>query len=235
MMRCLIIDDEQLIRDLLEDNIRQLPFLQLVKSCKNALEAWDIIQKEPIDLLFLDVQMPRMSGLQFLSSLVNPPMVILVTAYREYALEGFNLQVIDYLLKPFSMDRFMKACSRANELFQLKQQQTSSATGYPDFFVHVEYTLVKITIADINYIEGLKDYIKIYLTSQDRPILTRMPMKTIKRKLPPNDFIRTHKSFLVAVKKITTVKRDAVCIGEKEIPVSPLYKENVTRLIHPSS
>ena len=234
-MRCLIIDDEQLIRDLLEDNIRQLPFLQLIKSCKNAIEAWGILQKESIDLLFLDVQMPRMSGLQFLSSLSHPPLVILVTAYREYALEAFDLQVVDYLLKPFSLERFMKACGKANELFQLKQQPASPVTAYPDFFVNVEYTLVKITIADILYIEGLKDYIKIYLNTQDRPVLTRMSMKAIEEKLPPSDFIRTHKSFLVSVKQITTVKRDFVCIGEKEIPVSPLYKEQVIHLIRPSS
>jgi len=235
MMRCLVIDDEQLIRDLLEDNIRQLPFLQLIKSCKNAIEAWDMLQKESVDLIFLDVQMPRMSGLQFLSSLSHPPLVILVTAYREYALEAFDLQVVDYLLKPFSMERFMRACSKANELFQLKQRSALPSTAYPDFFVNVEYTLVKITIADILYIEGLKDYIKIYLDTQDRPVLTRMSMKAMEEKLPPADFIRTHKSFLVSVKQITTVKRDFVCIGEKEIPVSPLYKEQVIRLIRPSS
>ena len=235
MMRCLVIDDEQLIRDLLEDNIRQLPFLQLIKSCKNAIEAWDMLQKESVDLIFLDVQMPRMSGLQFLASLSHPPLVILVTAYREYALEAFDLQVVDYLLKPFSMERFMRACSKANELFQLKQRSALPVTAYPDFFVNVEYTLVKITIADILYIEGLKDYIKIYLDTQDRPVLTRMSMKAMEEKLPPADFIRTHKSFLVSVKQITTVKRDFVCIGEKEIPVSPLYKEQVIRLIRPSS
>ncbi|GAA4803168.1 LytTR family DNA-binding domain-containing protein [Olivibacter ginsenosidimutans] len=235
MMRCLVIDDEQLVRDLLEDNIRQLSFLTFVKSCKNALEAWDILQKESIDLIFLDVQMPRMSGLQFLSSLSNPPLVILVTAYREYALEAFDLQVVDYLLKPFSLERFMKACSKANELFQLKQQQSSTEAAYPDFFVNVEYTLVKISITDILYIEGLKDYIKIYLATQDRPVLTRMSIKAMEAKLPPNNFIRTHKSFLISAQKVTAVKRDFICIGEKEIPVSPLYKEQVMHLIHPSS
>jgi len=231
MMRCIIVDDEQLVRDLLADNISRLPYLELVKSCKNALEAWDILQQDTIDLLFLDVQMPRLSGLQFLASLRNPPLVILVTAYREYALEAFNLQVVDYLLKPFSLERFMKACSRASELFQLKNHITASTEEFPDFFVNVEYTLVKIVITDIAYIEGLKDYIKIYLSGQEKPVLTRMTIKAIEEKLPPTDFVRTHKSFLVAAHKVTTVKRDFVCIGQKEIPLSPLYKENINRLI----
>lgn len=234
MMRAIIVDDEQLVRDLLEDSISQLSYLHLVKSCKNALEAWDIIQQEPIDLIFLDVQMPRLSGLQFLQSLDKPPLVILVTAYNEYALEGFNLQVVDYLLKPFSLDRFMKACSRANELFLLKNKTANPAEEYPDFFVNVEYTLVKIVISDINYVEGLKDYIKIYLSTSERPILTRMSIKAMEEKLPPTDFIRTHKSFLVAAKKITTVKRDFVCIERQEIPVSAYYKENVAHLIQRS-
>jgi DNA-binding LytR/AlgR family response regulator len=226
----MIVDDEPLVRDLLEDNISQLSYLYLVKSCKNALEAWDVIQQESIDLIFLDVQMPRLSGLQFLQSLDKPPLVILVTAYNEYALEGFNLQVVDYLLKPFSFERFIKACGRANELFQLKNKPADTEE-YPDFFVNVEYTLVKIIIADINYIEGLKDYIKIHLSTNERPILTRMSIKAIEEKLPPSQFIRTHKSFLVAAKKITTVKRDFVCIGSQEIPVSASYKEKIAHLI----
>lgn len=231
MMRCIVIDDEQLVRDLLEDNIRQLPFLQLVQTCKNALEAYDVLQREPIDLLFLDIQMPRLNGLQFLQSLQRPPLVILVTAYEQYAVEGFNLQVVDYLLKPFSFERFVKACHRASELFRLQHAQpvTNEAT---DFFVNVEYTLVKIVVADIEYIEGLKDYIKIYLSAAPRPVLTRMTMKAVEEKLPAGAFIRTHKYFLVAAKKITTVKRDLVCIGSKEIPVSEFYRENLNRLLN---
>lgn len=233
MIRCLVIDDEQLVRDLLEDNIRQLPFLQLIKTCKNALEAYDVLQHEQIDLIFLDIQMPRLSGLQFLKSLQRPPLVILVTAYEQYALEGFNLQVVDYLLKPFSFERFLQACNRANELYHLQQNATSSTGTITDFFVNVEYTLVKITVADIEYIEGLKDYIKIHLSSTPKPVLTRMTMKAIEEKLPSSAFVRTHKSFLVAAGKITTIKRDLVCIGKTDIPVSEFYKENVTRLLHP--
>lgn len=233
MIRCIAIDDEQLVRELLEDNINKLPFLQLVKTCKNAFEAMEVLQNEKIDLIFLDIQMPKLSGLQFLQSLNNPPMVILVTAYEQYALEGFNLNVVDYLLKPFSFERFLKACNRANELFQLQNQLPASGE-VKDFFVNVEYTLVKIVVADIDYIEGLKDYIKIHLSSLPKPVLTRMTMKAIEEKLPSSAFIRTHKSFLAAVSKITVVKRDFVCIGEKEIPISEFYKENLTRILNRS-
>ena len=232
MIKCIAIDDEKLVRDLLEDNIRQLPFLELIKTCKNALEAYEVLQTEQVDLIFLDIQMPGLSGLQFLQTLQHPPMVILVTAYEQYALEGFNQQVVDYLLKPFSFERFLKACNRANELFRLQNNQNEETNEIQDFFVNVEYTLVKIVVADIEYIEGLKDYIKIHLSTSDKPVLTRMTMKAMEEKLPANSFVRTHKSFLVVVQKITAVKRDFVCIGNKEIPVSEFYKENLRSRLH---
>src|SRR5688572_29207420 len=144
-MRCIIVDDEPLVRELLEDNVRQVPFLQLVKSCKNPLEALETLHKEQIDLIFLDIQMPGLNGLQFLQSLQNPPLVIMVTAYEKYAVEGFNLQVADYILKPFSFDRFLRACNRAAELLRMKNiAQLSEGVNNNDFYVNVEYTLVKI-------------------------------------------------------------------------------------------
>ena len=233
MMRCMVIDDESLVRELLEDNIRQIPFLQWVKSCKNALEATEALQTTPVDLLFLDIQMPRVNGLQFLQALTDPPLVILVTAYEQYALEGFNLHVADYLLKPFPFERFLRACNRAHELFRLQQQAgTAAPPALPaDFFVNVEYALVKIVVDEILYIEGVKDYIKIYLQSSARPVLTRMTLKAMEERLPPPAFIRIHKSFLVAVSKITTIKRDLVCIGDKEIPVSGSYKANLNQIL----
>jgi DNA-binding LytR/AlgR family response regulator len=232
MIRCIAIDDEQLVRELLEDSIRQIPFLQLVATCRNAMEALEVLQREQIDLLFLDIQMPRLNGLQLLQSLQHPPMVILVTAYEQYALDGFNLQVVDYLLKPFSFERFLKACNRANDLFRLQQGSSKPTEETHSFFVHVEYTQVKIVTAHITYIEALKDYIKIYLTNSPKPVLTRMTMKAMEEKLPAGAFIRTHKSYLVAVRQITTIKRDLVCIGDIEIPVSEFYKENVNKLLN---
>lgn len=232
MMRCIVVDDEPLVRELLEDNISQVPFLKLVRSCKSALEALETLQQEPIDLIFLDIQMPRLNGLQFLQSLNHPPLVIIVSAYEKYAVEGFNLQVADYLLKPFSFDRFLKACNRTAELFRVRQPaMPSEAVKNYDFFVHVDYSLVRIIVTDINYIQSLKDYIKIYLSSTTKPIVTRMPLKTIEAKLPAGAFIRTHRSFLVAISRITTIKRDVVCIGTTEIPISETFRENIIRML----
>lgn len=231
MMRCIIVDDEQLVRELLEDNIRQVPFLQLVKPCKNALEAVDIMQTGNIDLIFLDIQMPGLNGLQFMRSIKNPPLVILVTAYEKYALDGFDLNVVDYILKPFNFDRLLKAADRANELFKLKKGNSSPTNEASHFFVNVEYTLVKIIVSDITYVEGLKDYIKIHLSSSPKPVLTHMTMKAMEEKLASTGFIRTHKSYLVALSKITRVRRDFVCINEQEIPVSEFYKEGINRLV----
>jgi DNA-binding LytR/AlgR family response regulator len=233
MMSCLVVDDERLVRELLEDNIRQIPYLRLAGSCKNALEAAEFLQREPVDLLFLDIRMPRISGLQLLQSLQIPPLVILVTAYEQYALEGFNLNVVDYLLKPFAFDRFLKACNRAHDLLKLRGK--GEVGGVEEFFVHVEYTLVKIVVAEIDYVEGLKDYIKIHLASAPRPVLTRMSMKAIEEKLPAAAFVRTHKSYLVATRRITAIKRDFVCLGPVEIPIGEAYKRNIDQIVNPGS
>ncbi|HYJ62622.1 MAG TPA: LytTR family DNA-binding domain-containing protein, partial [Parafilimonas sp.] len=227
-MRCIAVDDEKLVLDLLVDNIQQVPYLQLVKACKNAMEATAVLQKEKVDLIFLDIQMPRLSGLQFIQTLQQPPMVILVTAYEQYALEGYNLNVVDYLLKPVSFERFLKACNKAKELFDLKNENTiiQKADLPNHIFVNVEYTLVKILFSDILFVEGYKDYIKIHLASSTKPVLTKMSLKAMEEKLPADKFIRIHKSYIVAANKITIIKRDLIYIGSHEIPVSDFYKEN---------
>src|SRR5690606_27784879 len=210
MMRCIAVDDEKWALDLLVDNIRQVPYLELVRRCKNAMEASIALQEEQVDLIFLDVQMPGLSGLQFINTLPQPPMVILVTAYEEYALEGFNLSVVDYLVKPVPLERFIRACNKAKALFDMKQvRKTSSVAEDPEhFFVNVEYNLVKVVVDDIKYVEGLKDYIKIHLTSSSRPVITRMSLKSMEEKLPGDKFVRTHKSFIVSIPKVTAIKRD---------------------------
>lgn len=232
MMRCIAVDDEKLVLDLLVDNIKQMPYLQLAKACRNAMEAIEVLQKEKIDLIFLDIQMPKLSGLQLIQTLQQPPMIILITAYEQYALEGYNLNVVDYLLKPVSFDRFLKACNKAKELFNLKSDKVTVLKEIsPDhIFVNVEYTLVKILFADILFIEGLKDYIKIHLALSNKPVLTKMSLKAMEEKLPSNKFIRIHKSYIVATDKITVIKRDLINIGVHEIPVSEFYKENLTRI-----
>jgi len=230
-MRCIAVDDERLVLDLLVDNIGQVPYLQMVKACRSALEATEILQKEKIDLVFLDIQMPRLSGLQFIHTLQQRPMIILITAYEHYALESYNLDVVDYLLKPVSFERFLKACNKAKEIFDLKSDKsTANRTGPDHIFVNVEYTLVKIQFADILYIEALKDYIKIHLASSPKPVLTKMSLKGIEEKLPPEKFIRIHKSYIVSANRITVIKRDLVNIGNIELPVSDFYKENLLRI-----
>lgn len=232
MIRCLAIDDEPLALELLEDNISKVPFLQLVAACDNAIDAMKIMQEETIDLIFLDIQMPGLTGIQFIQSMPVPPMIILITAYEKYALEGFNLAVTDYLVKPVPLDRFIKACNKANQLFELKSQQNSVGPSVTPayFFVNVDYSLVKVTIADIIYVEGLKDYIKIHLKSTQRPLVTRMPMKTIEEQLPATDFIRIHKSYIVAVSFITAVRKSGVFIGSLELPVGDSYRDAVNNL-----
>jgi DNA-binding LytR/AlgR family response regulator len=229
MMHCIAVDDEKLVLDLLVDNISQVPYLHLVKACKNAMEAIEVLSREQIDLIFLDIQMPKLGGLQLLQTLQQPPMIILVTAYESYALEGYNFNVVDYLLKPVSFERFLKACNKAKKLFDLESDGTSQPSS-DHLFVNVEYTLVKILFSDILFVEGLKDYLKIHLASTPTPVLTKMSLKAMEEKLASGKFLRVHKSFIVSMDKVTIIKRDFVCIGDQEVPVSDFYKENLTRL-----
>jgi two-component system LytT family response regulator len=229
MIKCIAIDDEPLALELLVDNISKLPYLNLVAQCENALEAMKVMETQSVDLIFLDIQMPGLTGLQFIKSMTVKPMIILITAYEKYALEGFDLDVTDYLVKPVSLDRFVKACNKAKELFDLKSHaKPIQDVGY--FFVNVEYSQVKIITADIMYIEGLKDYIKIYLQSAQSPVVTRMPMKTIEELLPAKDFIRIHKSYIVSIAFITATRKTSIFINKIELPVSDLYKDSVVAL-----
>jgi DNA-binding LytR/AlgR family response regulator len=236
MIRCLAIDDEVLALDLIGDNIRKVPFLELVKCCKSAFEAIEILSQQNIDLIFLDIQMPDISGIQFLKSLPNKPLVIFTTAYEKYALEGFDLDVIDYLLKPFSFDRFLKAVNKARDYLYIKETAASPGTGHEMrsppgfFFVKADYKLLKIDFNDILYIEGLKDYIKIY--TGEKPVLTLLSLKSVEEKLPSDDFVRVHRSFIVAVKKIRFIQRNFIHIGTREIPISDNYKEQLYTIIN---
>lgn len=229
MLRCIAVDDEPLALDLLEDNISKVPYLQLVARCSNAMEAMKILQQQSVDLIFLDIQMPGLTGLQFIQSLANKPMIILITAYEKFALEGFNLDVVDYLVKPVSLERFVKACNKAFELHQLKSRSRENSNhAEPDyFFVNVDYSLLKINFADIIYVEGLKDYVKIHLRNASKAIITRISMKALEEQLPLTRFIRIHKSFIVSVNAITAVRKNSVFIGDMELPVSDNYRDAV--------
>lgn len=231
LLRCLAIDDEKLALRLLEDNISKVPFLQLVKSCKNAFEAMKVLQEEPIDLLFLDIQMPGLLGTKFLQSLVEKPMVIFITAYDQYAVESYDLNVVDYLLKPVPLERFVKAVNKALEQHTLRQQALVTTPLSDSMYVNVEYSLVKIKFADITYIEALKDYIKIFISNSTKPILTKLNLKAIEDKLPADKFLRIHRSFIVSLAKIDSIRNHKIRIGTTEIPFSDAHADVLYKAI----
>jgi two-component system LytT family response regulator len=236
MLTCIAIDDEPLALELLEDNISKVPYLQLIGSYNNPLEAMKILQQQTVDLIFLDIQMPGLSGLQFIQSIIQKPMFILITAYEKYALDGFNLDVVDYLVKPVALDRFIKACNKAWELYQLKtKQKETSGTDAEYFFINVDYSLLKIIFKDVIYIEGLKDYIKIHLKSTSKPVVARMSMKLIEEQLPSSMFIRVQKSYIVSKEYITAIRKNSIFIGNLEIPVGDNYRDALTSLTGKSS
>ncbi|RYY18771.1 MAG: response regulator transcription factor [Chitinophagaceae bacterium] len=229
MLRCIAIDDEELALELLEDNIRKVPFLELVATCSNPLEAIKVMQEQPIDLVFLDIQMPGLTGLQFIQSSLQNAMFILVTAYEKYALESYNLNVVDYLVKPVELNRFIRACNKAHELYKLKNkpadQQDAPALDY--FFVNVDYSLLKVMYTDIIWIEGLKDYVKMHLKSSDKPIIARLSMKSLEEELPSAIFLRVHKSYIVSKSFVTAIRKNSVFIKDLELPIGENYKELV--------
>jgi two-component system LytT family response regulator len=233
MINCIAVDDEPLALKLLQDNISKVPFLNLVAACNDAFEAMKTLQENKIDLVFIDIQMPGLTGLQFIGSLENKPMVIFITAYKQYALESYDLSVVDYLVKPVPLDRFIKACNRAKELHELKamkqQHNVQPSTEY--FFLNVDYSQVKVMFDDIIWIEGLRDYIKLHLKSTKKPLIVRTSLKAIETELPPHKFIRIHKSYLIAIAEITAVRKNSVFIKEMELSVGETFREAVEKLI----
>lgn len=233
VLKCLAIDDENLALDLLEDNIQKIPFLKLQQRCRNAMEALQVLQTTEVDLLFLDIQMPGLTGIQFLEGLTHKPMVIFVSAYQQYAIEGFNLDVVDYVLKPISFERFLKACNKALDYYKsTKQVSKASEDGQKDYlFIHADYSLMKVMFEDILYVEGLKDYIKIHVTNQKYPIVCRMTMKSIEEKLPSSQFFRVHKSYIVSIRKMESIRNQKIKIGENYIPLSENFAESFLQAI----
>jgi two-component system LytT family response regulator len=234
MISCIAIDDEPLALKLLEDNISKVPYLQLVASCRNAFEAMKVLEEQKIDLIFIDIQMPGLTGLQFIGSLENKPLVIFITAYKQYALESYDLAVVDYLVKPVSLERFIKACNRAKELHELKtaKQQNIVAPQADYFFVNADYSQIKVLFNDIIWIEGLRDYIKIHLKSTNKPLLIRSNLKVLEEELPSSKFIRIHKSYFVSIESITAIRKNSLFIGDLELPIGETYREVVDQLVN---
>jgi len=238
-MNVLIVDDEPLALDVLETYIDKVPDLKIIGKCTNALEANELIRKEDIDLLFLDIQMPQITGIDFLKTLSNPPMVIFTTAYSNYALEGFELNALDYLLKPISLDRFMKAVNKAQEQYDLTHSDSSggspsASTSEDFFFVKADKKLVKVRYNDILYIEGLKDYVIIRL--KEGRVITLQTMKSLEAKLPSKLFKRIHRSYIVGLDKINALVGNMVEVTEKgqtkTLPVGKNYRDELLQLVN---
>ncbi|TDH18478.1 response regulator transcription factor [Segetibacter sp. 3557_3] len=236
MLTCIAVDDEPLALKLLEDNISKVPFLEWKASCRNAFEAMKVLQQTRIDLIFIDIQMPGLTGLQYIGSLKTKPLVIFVTAYKQYALESYDLDVVDYVVKPVSIERFIKACNRAKELHELKVTKHLPAVGHPVdyFFLNADYSQVKIMFEDIIWMEGLRDYIKIHLKSSKNPLLFRTSLKVVEPELPAFKFIRIHKSYIVAIHNITSVRKNSLSIHDLELPIGETFREAVAKLVRRS-
>ncbi|CAL1520078.1 LytTR family DNA-binding domain-containing protein [Chitinophaga sp. MM2321] len=236
MIKCIAVDDEPLALEIMEDYIRKVPYLTLAGKFENAANALHFLQEEPVDLVFLDIKMPDITGIQFLKSLKYPPMVIFTTAYGEYALDGFNLDVVDYLLKPVPFERFLKAAAKANETMSATQQKgnTVDAAWLNDYiFIKTEYKIIKINLEDILFIEALKDYTKIY--TQNLPVLTLRSLKSFETRLPADKFIRVHRSYLVSLNKINSVEKNTVMIANQPIPISDGYRDRFYDVINRNS
>ncbi len=222
MITCIAVDDEKYALDLLIDNIRRAPFLQLKAVFRNGVDAFEYLTENPVDLAFLDIQMPVLNGLQLLRQLQLKPMIVIVSAFKNYALESYELDVLDYLLKPVSYDRFLKAANKANDYYQLINKQKDVKSDY--IFVNADYRLVKVDIATILYIEGMKDYVKIFVDKVSKPIVPKLSLKMVEEMLPATRFIRIHKSYIVNIEKITALQKKKLQLCNNTIlPLSNNY------------
>ncbi len=228
-LRCLLVDDEPPALDILRTYIDATPMLEIAGECHHAMAAFEFIQKNDVDLIFLDVNMPRLTGTEFLRALPSPPPVIFTTAHRDFAVEGFELGAVDYLLKPYSLDRFLRAVHRAINPDQKSHPQPAKeavATESDRFlYVRADRKMVKVMIDDILYVESLKDYVKIILP--DRQVITKQTITSLEEMLPDHDFMRIHRSFIVSVKKVDSYSQSSVFIRKAELPVGPLYKHEI--------
>ena len=232
-IKCLAIDDEPLALQKLSSYVKKTPYLQLVGACQSALEAKEIMQKEWIDAIFIDINMPDLNGMEFVKQMDRPPMVVFTTAYSEYALEGFKVDAVDYLLKPFGLQDFLRAAQKVRHRYELENPATQSnpteeAVGIDAdaMYLKSDYKTVRINISDIRYVEGMSEYLKIYLEGEKKPLIVLLSMKRLEERLPSNTFMRIHRSYIINLKKIREVNKNRVVLGEDAyLPIGDLYKE----------
>jgi DNA-binding LytR/AlgR family response regulator len=238
-IKCLIVDDEPPAREILKQHIAGIDALELAGTCANAVEAISFLKDHPIDLIFLDIQMPQLLGTNFIRTLKSPPKVIFTTAFRKYAIEGFELDAVDYLLKPISFERFLKGINKVLQIdFSIdhsfsppKEDHKEPANSF--LYFRVDRKMVKVFFNDILFIEALKDYIKI--VTQNKAIVTKYVLTTLAELLPSDEFLRIHKSYIVAISKIESFNADSIQIAKHELPVGRLYKYDVGRVLNASS
>jgi len=231
-MNCIILDDDPQAQSTVADYIEHVPYLTLIGKCSTAFDAYDVLHNNKIDIIFLDTQLPGISGIDFIKSLDDKPMIIFTTVFKEYALEAFNLSAMDYLLKPISFDRFLKASNKAYEFYSLKSlklkatgkaKENNSASEF--ILVKADYKTIKINLNDILYVEGLKDYIKIFTVGTEKPIITLNSLKRMQENLPTDRFARVHKSFIISLNHIKVINKTQVVIGKNYIPIGESYKD----------
>jgi DNA-binding LytR/AlgR family response regulator len=223
MINCLVVDDEPIAREGMMEYVRQVDYLNPVAQCKSAAEAAGLLQKHKIDLIFLDIQMPKLTGIEFVRALAEPPLVIFTTAYSEYALEGFELDVVDYLLKPISFARFLKAAEKAQSYLHARNKEVSITNDF--FFIKCNGKIEKILMAEVIYIEAMANYVIIH--TRQKKYITYLTFSGIEEQLPAELFVRIHKSFIVAIPAIQTIDGDEVITGLIRLPISKNYRNNV--------
>lgn len=233
--RCLIVDDEPLARELIKGYVAKLENFEIVAECSDAMKALNTLRAKPVDLMFMDIQMPQITGIEFLKTLKHPPKVIITTAYREYALDGFELDVVDYLLKPITFERFLKS---VNKFYQMNQDDVQVVSGHTsdkgadESFIYVKENkkVIKIYLSEIKYIEGLSEYVQIY--TDKRKVIVKTSLTQMEEKLPNEQFLRIHKSYIISVNKIEAFTANTIEIQNKELPIGRSYKNVVLNLLN---
>jgi DNA-binding LytR/AlgR family response regulator len=225
-IKCIVTDDEPFARKGLQGYIEKVDFLELTGVCENAIELNSMLKQQPVDVLFLDIEMPYMSGIELIKNLSQPPKVVFTTAYEKYAMDGYELEVMDYLLKPISFERFLRSANKIYDYFS-SQQQASATPDY--FFVKADNKLEKISVADILFIEAMENYVAIH--TKDKKIITHLTLKMAQERLPAADFIQPHKSYLVAINKIDSIEGNVLHIAQYQVPVSKYQKEELLQKI----